>query len=177
MYSEPRQTPNKELCDNAFQPLFIFAKKLHLRHLPGFVICFRWMIHLVRYLLCRFAENVQLFPTACSFTEKSSATEIFIKVFLHCLKGVCIQSYSGPHFPAFQHLDWIRRDMYSVRMWENADQNNSEYGHFSRSTNKNNLTLKPLTRLRILKLKKIDFHKTRKNTRIIIRWLEKQAHI
>ena len=36
----------------------------------------------------------------------------------HCLKNVRILSYSGP---------------YSVRMLENADQNNSEYGHFSRS--------------------------------------------
>ena len=40
----------------------------------------------------------------------------------------------------FQHLDWIRKDtdsisMYSVRMRENADQNNSEYGYFLRSVN------------------------------------------
>ena len=27
----------------------------------------------------------------------------------------------------------IRISSYSVRMWENADQNNSEYGHFLRS--------------------------------------------
>ena len=32
----------------------------------------------------------------------------------------------------FPHSDWIRRDMYSVRMRKNADQNNSEYGHVSR---------------------------------------------
>ena len=33
----------------------------------------------------------------------------------------------------FQHSDWIRRDTkYSVRMRENADQNNSEYGNFLR---------------------------------------------
>ena len=37
---------------------------------------------------------------------------------LHCVKSVCIWSYSGP---------------YSVQKWENADQNNSEYGYFSRS--------------------------------------------
>ena len=34
----------------------------------------------------------------------------------------------------FPHSDWIRRDTeylpYSVRMRENVDQNNSEYGHF-----------------------------------------------
>ena len=36
----------------------------------------------------------------------------------HCVKSVRIMSYSGP---------------YSVRMRDNADQNNSEYGHFLRS--------------------------------------------
>ena len=40
-------------------------------------------------------------------------------VVLHCLKCVHIRSYSGP---------------YSVQVRENTDQNNSEYGHFSRST-------------------------------------------
>ena len=33
----------------------------------------------------------------------------------------------------FSHSAWIRRDLYSVRMRENADQNNIDYGHFSRS--------------------------------------------
>ena len=36
----------------------------------------------------------------------------------HCVKSVRIRSYSGP---------------FLVRMQENTDQNNSEYGHFSRS--------------------------------------------
>ena len=45
---------------------------------------------------------------------------LWIKGF-HCLKGVVrIRSYSGLHFPAFG-------------LSENADQNNSEYEHFSRS--------------------------------------------
>ena len=39
----------------------------------------------------------------------------------HCLKRVHSRSYSGPYFPAFG------------LMRENADQNNSEYGHFLRS--------------------------------------------
>ena len=38
----------------------------------------------------------------------------------HFVKSVHIRSYSGP---------------YSFQMWENAEQNNSEYGHFSRSEN------------------------------------------
>ena len=47
-----------------------------------------------------------------------------------CLvKIVRIWSYSGPYFPAFG----LNISPYSVRMRENTDQNNSEYGHFSRS--------------------------------------------
>ena len=52
----------------------------------------------------------------------------------HCVKCVRIRSYSGPHFPAFG-LNSERYGvslLYSVQMRENADQNNSEYGHFSR---------------------------------------------
>ena len=39
---------------------------------------------------------------------------------IHCVKSVRIRSYSGPHFPVFG-------------LRKNADQNSSEYGHFSRS--------------------------------------------
>ena len=37
---------------------------------------------------------------------------------IHCVKSIRIQSYSGP---------------YSVRMRQKTDQNNSEYGNFTRS--------------------------------------------
>ena len=53
----------------------------------------------------------------------------------HRVKSAHIRSYSGPHFS----LIWteqgkiLRISPYSVGMWENADQNNSEYGHFLRS--------------------------------------------
>ena len=53
-----------------------------------------------------------------------------------CVKSVHIRSYSGPHFPAFglntERYFVSLRIQYSVRMRENAEQNNSEYGHFSR---------------------------------------------
>ena len=49
----------------------------------------------------------------------------------HCIKSVHIRSYSGPHFPAFG-LKVLSIFPYSVQMWENTDQNNSEYGHFLR---------------------------------------------
>ena len=41
---------------------------------------------------------------------------------VHCVKRVRIRSYSGPHF------SYIFAHSYSVRMRENVDQNNSEYG-------------------------------------------------
>ena len=43
----------------------------------------------------------------------------------HCVKSVRIRSYSSPYF--------LRISPYSVRMRDNTDENNSEYGHFSRS--------------------------------------------
>ena len=50
-------------------------------------------------------------------------------IYLHCrehsVKSVRIRSYSGPYFPAFIL---------------NTDQNNFEYGTFSRSVNDNNIT-------------------------------------
>ena len=53
--------------------------------------------------------------------------KIFNSSDIHCVKSVRIRSYSGQHFLAFSQ--------YSVRMQENANQNNSEYGHFLRSDN------------------------------------------
>ena len=48
---------------------------------------------------------------------------------IHCVKSVRIWSYSCPHFSAFG----LRISPYSVRMWENVDQNNSKYIHFLHS--------------------------------------------
>ena len=53
------------------------------------------------------------------------------KVNAHFVKSVCIRSYSGLHFPAFGEILCI--SPYSIRMLENADQNNSEYKRFLRS--------------------------------------------
>ena len=53
----------------------------------------------------------------------------------HCVKRVRIQSFSGPLFfrirTEYGKIQSI--SLYSVRMRENVDQKNSEYGHFSRS--------------------------------------------
>ena len=57
---------------------------------------------------------------------------ISFNLFLLCsVKSIRIWSYSGLCFPAFR-LN-TRISLYSVRMLENTDQNNSEYGHFLRS--------------------------------------------
>ena len=47
----------------------------------------------------------------------------------HCVKSVRIGSFSGPYFPAFGLITeryWVMR----IRMRDNMEQNNSEYGHF-----------------------------------------------
>ena len=63
----------------------------------------------------------------------------------HWVKSFRIQSYSGPHFSCiFLDSDWLRRDTQHLSVFspnaekceKNADQNNSEYGHFLRSVYK-----------------------------------------
>ena len=56
------------------------------------------------------------------------------------MKSVRIQSYSGPDFSTFG----MNTERYGVRMGENTDQNNSEYGHFLRSDTLHTLYLKLL---------------------------------
>ena len=49
----------------------------------------------------------------------------------HCIKSVCIWSYSGLHFShIFPNLDSIWRGPSAGKCGENADQNNSKYGKF-----------------------------------------------
>ena len=65
---------------------------------------------------------------------------------MHCAKSVHIRSYSGPHFSRiFPHSEWIRRETKYLSVFspnagkcgKNADQNNSEYGHFIHSVDHN----------------------------------------
>ena len=44
---------------------------------------------------------------------------------IHCVKNVYIWKFSGPYFPAFAP--------YSFQMRENTNQENSEYGQYSRN--------------------------------------------
>ena len=59
-----------------------------------------------------------------------------------CVKSVRVRSFSGPYFPVFGlNTDCarvsflIKHSLYSVRMRENTDKKNFEYGHFSRNAN------------------------------------------
>ena len=44
----------------------------------------------------------------------------------HCVKNVCIRSFTGPYFPIFGP----NTEPYSVQIRENTDEKNSEEGHF-----------------------------------------------
>ena len=49
--------------------------------------------------------------------------------YIHSVKSVLIQSFSGPYFPAFKlNMERYNISLYSVRMRENTDQRNSAYG-------------------------------------------------
>ena len=57
---------------------------------------------------------------------------LYIFVILHCVKSARIQSFSGPHFPAFRlnPENLLCKFPYSVRTQENMDQKNNDYGLF-----------------------------------------------
>ena len=67
--------------------------------------------------------------------------DTYIYINVSFIEKVRIWGYFGPHFPAFG-LNMERYGVslriqsecpHSVQMQENVDQNNPEYGHFSRS--------------------------------------------
>ena len=53
------------------------------------------------------------------------------------MKSVQIRNFSGPYFPAFglNTEKYRRNTSYLSVLCPNADQKNSEYGHFSRNVN------------------------------------------
>ena len=81
----------------------------------------------------------------CSCTRKSTRVPeaLLLALMFFCKKIVIYReiitvqkmSFFGVFLVRiFPYSDWIRRDTeYSVRIRENTDQKNSEYGHFSRS--------------------------------------------
>ena len=84
---------------------------------------------------CEFWANVIFECPLSNDVHKVDEWFMNSKMRKHCVKSDRVRSYSGPHFSRiFPHSDWIRISPYSFRMREksgkNADQNNSEYGHF-----------------------------------------------
>ena len=86
-------------------------------------------------LLCIKYRNFTLFSNTKILWKHTVFVEIRAnRQQKHCVKSVCIRSYSGRHFSRiFPHSDGIRRDTAGVKCGKNADQNNSEYRHFLRS--------------------------------------------
>ena len=81
-------------------------------HVTGHFDCLKYWQKFVQYR--DFLESFKLIILARPSRNSSYSTPSFGE--FHCVKSVRIRSYYGP---------------YSVRMQENTDQNNSEYGHFS----------------------------------------------
>ena len=63
----------------------------------------------------------------------SFITIVTVDIDIYYLKSVRIWSYPGAHFPAFELNTERCISPYSLGMRENADQNDSEYGHFLRN--------------------------------------------
>ena len=135
-----RVKPRKILsCKNVYQTQSILKiMKCHyqtkkntslrsLRQFPGHKCSISFICQNVRWTKPGISKIMSLQMLICYFQKP------FVGLF-NFLKSVSIRSYSGSHFPA---LDWIRRDTpyfsVQIRMWKNADQNNSKHGHFLRS--------------------------------------------
>ena len=85
---------------------------------------------------CEFWANVIFECPLSNDVHKVDEWFMNSKMRKHCVKSDRVRSYSGPHFSRiFPHSDWIPREYLSVfnPNAANADQNNSEYGHFLRS--------------------------------------------
>ena len=100
----------------------------------GFVFCYNWN-NTLNFQLCVF-QLCSLHKKCLSLSKKQPSrfySSIYIVDTLtsDCVKRVRIRSYSGTHFPTFGLNMEQSISPYSVRMRENADQNYSEYGHFS----------------------------------------------
>ena len=78
-------------------------------HMPGSFV----MFNKHRYVTATGVE-----PTTKLDSKFNQQKGFCVNQVNHCVKSVRIWNFSGP---------------YSVRMWENTDQKNFEYGHFSRS--------------------------------------------
>ena len=90
----------------------------------------RLSLKMFGYVIVFFSEDIQNLSHVIIIVKTLQWNFLTSKIYY--VKSVRFWSYSSPHFPAFG-LNMERYAPYSVRIWDNADQNNSEYGHFLRS--------------------------------------------
>ena len=98
------------------------------------VSCFPFLTGLNKFNLPCSLSYVPRLVKIVSFFLEVVLYPLFSCLPNHCVKSVRIRSYYGLHFPAFGlNTEILHTSPHSARMRENTDQNNSEYGHFSRS--------------------------------------------
>ena len=139
------------MCQNASRPYFIERSKRpdsflqileefrrYMNKMLNFVVFLEflgefWLFRISQaaWAPC-FYSGCEHFGTSCNKGLTEMKWNIFFSE-VHCVKNVCIRSFSGPYFPSFD----LNTERYRIR--ENTDQKNSEnqgeYGHFSRSIN------------------------------------------
>ena len=86
-------------------------------------------------------DSSHIFLTKFWYSDQMSSRNIFTPLYLKAeasshyswlpLRGRC--PYSELFWSVFSRIWTVRRDISSVRIRENTDQNNFEYGHFLRS--------------------------------------------
>ena len=81
---------------------------------------------------------------------------------------VRIRNYSDPHFSTLrtEYGEILRISPYSVRIWKNADQKNSEYGHFLCSVGFRKEDEESVRKFKKCYVKTQFFYKTWRNNKI-----------
>ena len=80
---------------------------------------------LYKYVICHMIKQTFIQVFVYKYQSLSQCFTTLWAWNINCVSSVRIRSYSCPDFSACR--------LNSVRMMENADQNNSEYGHFLRN--------------------------------------------
>ena len=85
-----------------------------------------------------------------------------------CITIVRIRNYSDPHFSTLrtEYGEILRISPYSVRIWKNSDQINSEYGHFLCSVGFRNEGEESVRKFLKSYVKTQFFYKTWRNNKI-----------
>ena len=115
-------------------------------HWPWSTIVLILMRGVLRTLLRFTAELLVKIVEPLAISEKSSALDAWQRSKykgLHCVKSVCILSFLWLAFSSIQTEYGEIRSIfpYSFQMRDNVDQKNSEYRHFSHSSNDSRISI------------------------------------